>query len=252
MDLPRISRDHIAVAAALTGPLAAAAALVPVRTSFANTDAALVLVAVVVAVAATGARAAGNLAAAGSAIWFDFFLTQPYEQFTITRRSDIETTLLLLIIGVAVTELAVWGRRQAAAASRRAGYVSGLHAAAEAAAAAQRSPDNVIRQVSDQLTRLLHLQSCQFQRGYSGVGGPARLNHDGQVTVDHHAWPVDRKGLPPGKALELLVESGGVLQGRFLMTPTATAHPTRENRLVAALLADQVGAAFAGRPSAGR
>jgi K+-sensing histidine kinase KdpD len=36
------------------------------------------------------------------AVWFDFFLTQPYERFTITRRTDIETTVLLLVIGVAV------------------------------------------------------------------------------------------------------------------------------------------------------
>ena len=79
------------------------------RASFANTDAALVLVAVVVAVAADGALAAGYLAAASSAVCFDFFLTQPYERFTISRRSDIETTVLLLVICVAVTELAVWG-----------------------------------------------------------------------------------------------------------------------------------------------
>jgi len=33
------------------------------------------------------------------------FLTQPYERFIITRRTDIETTVLLLVIGVAVTEI---------------------------------------------------------------------------------------------------------------------------------------------------
>jgi K+-sensing histidine kinase KdpD len=43
-----------------------------------------------------------------AALWFDFFLTQPCEQFSITRRTDIETAVLLLVIGVAVTEIAVW------------------------------------------------------------------------------------------------------------------------------------------------
>src|SRR2546430_13456825 len=43
-----------------------------------------------------------------AAAWFDFFLTRPYERFAITRRADIETTILLLVIGVAVTEIAVW------------------------------------------------------------------------------------------------------------------------------------------------
>ena len=74
---------------------------------------------VVVAVAMNGCR----LAALSAAVWFDFFLTRPYEHFSITRRADIETTVLLLVIGVAVTELAVWARREHAAASRRPGYL---------------------------------------------------------------------------------------------------------------------------------
>jgi K+-sensing histidine kinase KdpD len=61
---------------------------------------------------------------------FDFFLTQPYERFTITRRTDIEMTVLLLVIGVAVAEIAVWGRRQRVTASRRAGYLDGINSTA--------------------------------------------------------------------------------------------------------------------------
>jgi signal transduction histidine kinase len=112
-----LSRDRLAVAAALAAPLALIAILVPFRASFPNTDAALTLILVVVAVAAIGYRLAGVLAALSAAAWFDFFLTYPYERFNITRRADIETTILLLVIGVAVTELAVWGRQQHAAAA---------------------------------------------------------------------------------------------------------------------------------------
>ena len=114
-----LTRDRVALLAALAAPLALAAILVPFRASFPNTDAALALLLVVVAVAANGYRLAGFLAAVSVAVWFDFFLTQPYERFTITRRTDIETTVLLLVIGVAVTEIAVWGRRQRVTASRR-------------------------------------------------------------------------------------------------------------------------------------
>ena len=113
-----VSRDRLAVLAALAVPLALAAILIPFRTSFPNTDAALALILVVVAVAANGDRLAGVLAAVSAAVWFDFFLTRPYERFSITSRSDIETTVLLLVIGVAVTELAVWGRRQHTAAEQ--------------------------------------------------------------------------------------------------------------------------------------
>src|ERR1039458_1086611 len=138
------SRDRLALVAAFAAPLALAAILVPWRASFPNTDAALVLILVVVAVAANGYRLAAYVAALSAGIWFDFFLTRPYERFTILRRADIETTVLLLVIGVAVTELAVWARRQHAVASRRAGYLDGISAAAQAVAACG-SPSPLIR-----------------------------------------------------------------------------------------------------------
>src|SRR5580700_12343342 len=99
----RLTRDRLAVLAGLAVPLGLAAVLVPFRASVPNTDGALALLLVVVAVAASGYRLAGILAAVSAAAWFDFFLTKPYERFAITRRADIETTVLLLVIGVAVT-----------------------------------------------------------------------------------------------------------------------------------------------------
>ena len=49
-----LSRDRLAVVAGLLGPLALAAILVPFRAHFPNTDAALAMLLVVVAVAANG------------------------------------------------------------------------------------------------------------------------------------------------------------------------------------------------------
>jgi K+-sensing histidine kinase KdpD len=240
----RLSRDRLAVLAALVVPVVVAAILVPFRSSFPNTDAALAMILVVVAVAANGYRLAGVLAAVSVAVWFDFFLTRPYETFSITRRTDIETTVLLLVIGVAVTEIAVWGRRQHLAASRRAGYLDGINSAAQAVAAGG-SAAALTEQVTSQLTRLLSLRSCSFQYGIAGIGRPARLRHDGSVTIGQRAWNVDTEGLPAGSDTELLVESGGMFQGRFLMTPVPEARPTLEQRLLAVALADQVGAALA-------
>jgi K+-sensing histidine kinase KdpD len=233
------------VIAALAAPLVLTAILVPFRTSFPNTDAALALLLVVVAVAANGYRLAGYLAAVSATVWFDFFLTRPYEQFSITRRADIETTVLLLVIGAAVTEIAVWGRRQHTAASRRAGYLDGISAAAQAVAAGG-SPSELIDEVSSRLTELLSLRSCKFEYGRAGLGRPARMRHDGQVLTEHGTWDVAVVGLPHDTDIELLVENGGVLQGRFLMRANPGAHPTVEQRLVAAAFADQVGAALVG------
>lgn len=63
MAMRTITRDQLAVPAGLLAPLTLTAVLVPFRVSFPNTDAALALVLVIVAVAATGSRLAGLLAA---------------------------------------------------------------------------------------------------------------------------------------------------------------------------------------------
>jgi K+-sensing histidine kinase KdpD len=240
-----VGRDRVAVLAGLVAPLVLAVILVPFRAGFPGTDAALALQLVVVAVAANGYRLAGILAAVSAAAWFDFFLTVPYERFTITRRADLETTVLLLAAGVAVTEIAVWGRRQHGAAARRAGYLDGISMAARAVATGS-SPAALAEQVCGQLTRLLSLSSCRFQAGAAGLGNPARLHRDGRVISGGQVWDAGREGLPPGTDTELLAEAGGLLQGRFLLTPGAGNPLTLEQRLAAVAFADQVGAALSG------
>ena len=237
------SRDRWAVLGALVGPFAISLALVPFRDSFANTNAALILVLVIVAVASTGNRVAGVLAALSAAVWFDVFLTQPYERLTITDRADLETTVLLLAVGVGVTELAAWGHRQQAHADRDAGYLDGIRAAAEAVSAGSSSGD-LIEEVSRQLTRLLGLRACRFQYGVAGLGRPARLRDDGQVEWQSAVRDVEHNGLPTDVDIELLVESGGRLQGRFLLTAGPDTHPSTAQRLVAVTLAAQVGASL--------
>lgn len=105
-------RNWIAVACALGAPTAVTALLVPLRSSFHPVDAALVLMAVVVAIAASGFRVAALLAALSSAFWLDFFLIPPYQSFTATNGEDFVTVLLLIAVGCAVAELAARGRRQ--------------------------------------------------------------------------------------------------------------------------------------------
>jgi K+-sensing histidine kinase KdpD len=238
---PIVIRDPLAILAGLVIPLGTCALLIAVRGSFPNTDAALVLVAVIVAIAALGNRTAGIVAALSSGAWFDFFLTKPYEHFSITSRTDIETTLLLFFVGVAVTELAVWGHRQHHRAGQQSGYLTGLHAASEAMASGD-SPTRVVRQVADELTRVLDLRTCHFDFG-SSVGKP-KLNHDGTLTWGAAPWDIETEGLPTSDETELLVSSGSGYQGRFLMSPTPGARPTLTQRLVAVSLADQVGAAL--------
>jgi K+-sensing histidine kinase KdpD len=238
-----LARRYAPALAGLAAPLALTAILVPFRTSLPNTDAALVLILIVVAVAAIGSRLAGFLAALSAAVWFDFFLTRPYERFSITRAADIETTLLILVIGVAVTEIAVWGHRQQLAATRRAGYLAGINVAA-AAVAGGGSASALIDDVAGRIARVLSVRDCRFEHGVAGLGRPARLRRDGEVvTPDQRVLAVEQDGLPA--TTELLVENRGVLRGRFLLTAEPGTRPSVEQRLVAVAFADQVGAALA-------
>lgn len=243
------SRSTIILIAAFAVPLAACAALYLVRDSVANTNAALVLVLVVVAAAATGQRLAGIVAALSCGAWFDFFLTAPYRQFVITDRTDLETTVLLLLVGVAVTEIALWGRRQQAGASQRDGYLAGIIAASRTVATGSTTPSALISHVERQIVALLDLDDCRFAPGEGGHH--PHLNSDGTVSHEGHVIDVDRDGLPTDDTIELVIEHGGSPQGRFRLTAaTHVARPGLDQRLVAVTLAEQVGAALAA-PRAG-
>ncbi|GAA1619884.1 hypothetical protein GCM10009789_86930 [Kribbella sancticallisti] len=136
--------------AAVFVPLIVCGGLVPFRHSFDNATAALLLVLVIVAVASFGIRPAGVVAAVSSAVWFDLFLTVPFNRLTIENRDDIEATILLVVIGAAVTEIAIWGRRQQARASRQSGYLAGVMTTSNAIASGG-STDQVIDQVRAEL-----------------------------------------------------------------------------------------------------
>jgi len=240
--LRAVGRDRAAMLAGLLAPLAVAALLIPWRTDVPNTDAALILVVVTVAVAANGHRAAGVLAAASSAAWFDFFLTQPYEHFTITRRTDLETTLLLLAVGIAVTEIAVRARRDHTHLVTETAYVTALHTTAELIVSGRSAPA-VTEHVAAYLNAVLNLQACRYEEGVF-LGHPPRLETDGSLTRAGARWDLDRLGLPGGE-FELLVRGGGHVFGRFMLTGQPATAPSLDARLVAVALADLLGASLA-------
>jgi hypothetical protein len=237
-----LTRDQAAFAAAIAAPLAAAAILLPWRSSWSNTNVALLFVVVVVAVSAIGNRVAGVAAAVGSAVWFDFFFTVPYERFTISHSADVTTFILLLVVGVAVSQLAARARHLRVITITDENYLSQIHEAAALAQSA-RSPDAVVEHVREQLISVLGLSDCRFEYGVL-LGHPPRLERDGTVMTRNGRWPVDLSGLPAGE-VELRTFGHGQYFGRFMMTPTAAAKPSLQARLVAVTLADTAGRALA-------
>jgi K+-sensing histidine kinase KdpD len=234
-------RDRLALVAGLVGPFLVALVLVPFRTDLSRTNAALILVVVVVAVAALGSRTAGALAALSAAAWFDFFLTRPYETFDIHTSADIETAVLLLVVGVIVSQLAARARRLEVITVTDADYLARVHETAELAQSA-KSSDTVVDHVRGQLTELLGLRGCRYEYG-TLLGQPPRLEQDGNVSVGHRRRDVDACGWPDGE-IELRTYGNGHYLGRFMLTPGPGPVPPLQARLVAVTLADQTGAAL--------
>jgi Domain of unknown function (DUF4118) len=236
-----LTRDRIAVLAALAAPLAVTAVLLPFRASWSNTNVALLLVVAVVGVAATGNRAAGGLAAVWAAACFDFFFTLPYYRFTIRGSADVTTAVLLLATGAAVSQLAARARRLKVITITDAGYLAQIHQTASMGQTA-RSPDAVIDHVREQLTGLLGLEAARFEYG-SLLGHPPRLEPDGTVTVGRARRDVEHFGLP-GEEIELRTFGNGQYYGRFMLKARPGSKPSLQARLVAVTLADQAGRAL--------
>ncbi len=239
-----LDRGSIAVGLGLAVPVAVSAALVPFRGDFASPAAALVLVLVIVAVACFGDRLAGMVAALSAAAWFDFFLTKPYGQFSITQRPDIETTVSLFVVGLAVTEIAVRSRGHRKVANEEAHFVALIHDFSEMVATGE-APQFVIARAAAELTGLLGLRDCRFETTMSDRH-PARIEHSGVVSLGGSRWGANRSGLP-GREVELIVQHRGETYGRFVMMPTPGSPVSAESLVVAASVADQVGAALAGQ-----
>ncbi|MFF2847773.1 DUF4118 domain-containing protein [Streptomyces sp. NPDC058001] len=237
-------RDRIALGAALVGPLAVTGVLAPFRTHIAAANLALILVVAVVAVSALGNRVAGALAGVSAAVWFDFFLTRPYQTFSIGAGDDITAAVLLLAVGLAVSQLAARARNLRVVTINDAAHLTALHDAARLVQSG--SPDAVVEGVRRQLVAVLGLRGCRFEYG-TLLGRPARLGQDGWVTVDGRDWDVDKAGWPDGE-IELRASAAGRYVGRFMMEPTPGSIPSLQSRVVAVTLADHVGAALETTP----
>jgi hypothetical protein len=244
--IPRhVTRDLAAIGTALAAPVAMVAILLPFRSDWPNTNVAMILVVVVVAVAVLGNRLAGAMAAVGAAVWFDFFFTVPYDRFTIRSSTDITTFVLLLVVGLAVSQLAARARQLRVVAITDAGYLAAIHQTA-ALAQSDRSGDDVVSHVREQLTDLLGLERCRFEYG-SLLGHPPRLEHDGGVVAGRSGLgrlDVERAGLP-AEEVELRVFGNSQYYGRFMMLARPGSRPSLQARLVAVTLADQAGRALA-------
>ena len=225
------------------GPIAVAGLLVPVREDLDNTNLALILVVVVVLAAVVGGRAPGVLAAVVATMSYDFFLTRPYLTLRMDNADDIETTVILLVIGLVVGQVVVLARRARRAAARGSDEIAGLRRVADQAATGS-SVDDLVLTVQAELSELLGLKASRFEQPSSGHVLP-RLERTGAVTgVSSRRFRGEGLALPEG-GVELPVIGEGREIARFVLEPDPERGVSLEERVVAVAMADQLGAVLA-------
>ncbi len=96
--------------------------------------------------------------------------------------------------------------------------------------------------VSDELVALLHLRACRYVPGEADRPR-MRIEPNGDVLLGGRVWGVHRLGLP-GPEMEMPVQDRGSIVGRFVLTTTPGWPVSRQRRVVAVALTDQVGAAL--------
>lgn len=95
------------VAVGAVGAVLVGVALVPLRSSIGLASIALALVLVVLVAAGVGGRVAAATSSAVAALVFNVVHTQPRGTFHIQRASDVVTTVLMIVVGIAAGELVV-------------------------------------------------------------------------------------------------------------------------------------------------
>lgn len=229
---------------ALVLPIGVAATCIPLRSHVAAADVALLLAVVILVAATFGSRLTGAVAGVEAAIAFDLFFTKPYYSLRINRAEDVETAVLMLIVGVAIGEIVTRGRRDRHAARVSRSNLERVSRFTELAAGGER-PGRLIRVARRELIELLELDDAEFERPPFFDALP-RLNHSGlsippTLATDGHA------AARRASQIELPIWAEGLEVGRFVLTLPDEATGLEfapQARTSALALADQLGVAL--------
>jgi K+-sensing histidine kinase KdpD len=201
------------VGAALLAPFAVALALVPFHLD--GTNAALVLVVAVVAVAARGTRLTAGLAALSADAAFNLFHTAPHRSLRIDARSDLETAVLLLVVGLAVGAVAVRTRRAVAVSRRDARDLERLQGLGKLIAEGE-DVDYFIMATATEVAYQLRLVDCSFEPDRADEEPMPLVERDGTVRWGPTVWDTGRWGLP-AEGAAIAVWARGRRHGRFVL-----------------------------------
>lgn len=244
-----MSDDHsdgpVSIAGGPIAALLAAGLLGRVRDDVGSTNVALVLAGIVVLAALAG-RTAGVVTAFTAAVSFNYFHTAPYHSMRISGGRDVVTVVLLAVLGLFVSEIGAWRRRNGATAQHVVRMAHSLETVAELVATGADA-DDVFAAVRTTLTATLGLSDCRFepagQRGTAAVDMPV-LPRSGALVGASMRVGIGGFELPLGGAALEVAAGGGVL-GHIVMVPDARHGSALEDRRAAIALADLYALALA-------
>ena len=238
-------RSATVVAVSILAPLVVSGVLLVFRDQLFTPNAALILVLAVLAAAIVGGRAGGALSAIVAALCFDYFFTHPYYSFAINRRHDVETTVILLAVGLVVGEIVTRARRFGRLAEMRGREVDQMRRVAELAAGSG-TDGRLITIVEREVVELLGARGARFERPPYATVLP-RLGH-GVVTIPPSGDAGADRGFGPRNEVEIPVSGGGHELGRLVLVlprDTSGADLPAEDRALAIALVDQLGSVLA-------
>jgi hypothetical protein len=240
--------DDIPVAlawlSALVLPVGVAAACIPLRDHVSAADIALLLAVVILVAATLGGRLTGAAAAVEAAVSFDLFFTRPYYSLRINRAADVETAVLMLIVGVAIGEIVTRGKRHRFAAHVSRSNLERVSRITELAAGGE-PPGRLIRVARKELMDLLDIDDAEFERP-PFLDSLPRLSHAGlsiPPNVGADFEPASRRE----SRIELPIWAEGLEVGRFVLTladDSTGLEFAPESRTSALALADRLGVAL--------
>jgi hypothetical protein len=232
---PRIFAAGGAIVAVLLGGL-----LAPARDWLGSANVALALAIVVVGAAILGGRVAGGVTSIAAALSYDYFHTQPYYSLRIDSREDIIAAVLLLVLGVAVGQLALMrsgSRHEVQVQARGAAHLEDVAAVVAAGADLDGAWPVVREALVDQLDLAgARFEPAPFAHHYVPL---ARNGHIDSPTLSYEPGGFS---LPEEGAAVPVVAAGRQL-GRLVLVPRPHRGTTRSQRRVAVALADQLAVA---------
>ncbi|WP_426571518.1 DUF4118 domain-containing protein [Aquihabitans sp. McL0605] len=245
--MKRTWNDTEVVSAAL-GAMAAmvvAGLLGAVRTQISQANCALLLVLVIIAAGYSGGRRAGVATGLLAAASFDFFLVRPYGSLAIKNRDDVIATGLMLVVGLAVGQIASRGHEARAASQAGTDEVAGVYRVAGISADGA-DITTVIAAVEREVAQVLRLDECRFE-ALPPLEPLPELDPDGRVDA-----PYVHMGdgfVLPAQGVVIALRHGGVQRGWLVCRPApGTVGISRDRRRTALVLADHLALALAAEP----